>query len=87
MKITKQGQELIITNGEDTIYYFIKYNENSKIIKRSHGVVLGNSFRYDGLFVKKYGRGKMKNEAKVYEIIENAENLLRDNGYSFMQFV
>lgn len=82
MEIHKDGQDIKVVCDDAEVHFWIQYNEANVLLKRSHGVILGNHFRYDGLSLKKYGRGRMRHEEKVFEILDNIEQYLRKQGYS-----
>lgn len=83
MEIVKKGQVLDVVLEEGEITYYVKQNADSKMLIRTCGHIHGNSFRYDGIILKKYGRGMMKKEAQVHSKIEEVEKFLRKQGYFF----
>lgn len=85
MKISQEKQVVTVTiNETDSIHYYERLYTGSKILARSNGTLFGNSFRYQGIQIKKYGRGKLKNADAFHAEIEKAELLLRSNGYQFV---
>lgn len=82
MEITKKGKVLDVFLPEGEITYYLKGSSTYKLI-RTCGHLFENSFRYDGIILKKYGRGGMKKEAQVNEIIEKVERHLKNQGYIF----
>jgi hypothetical protein len=85
MILRKEGQELTVATAFGEVVYFERYREGSKQLIRSWGTLFGNSFRWEGLHIKKYGRGKMKNEIEVHNELQKIDSFLRNEGFSINQ--
>lgn len=81
---TKHEQFLTVTGEGITMYYYEVFKVGSNFIKRRHGEVNGISFstNEEGYY-KKNGRGRIKNEAEVWEKIRNADSFIYEQGFSF----
>lgn len=82
MELTKDGQNLTVKGENIEMIYWEKIKEGSGLISRCYGIVNGQRFKYDGYY-KKIGRGRIKNEDQVWEMIEKADRFINDQGFQF----
>lgn len=82
MELSQDKQTVTVKISEtDSIHYFERFGEGSKTLIGASGTIEGNSFRYEGLHVKKYGKGKFKQEKRFFEQLDKVEQFLIESGY------